>query len=166
MWFSRKVVLFGLLVVLSLSASACNIGVERNEDGTWAITATSTEAEVGRLLADAITHEQVQNVAVQFHDGYMTASAEFTNITGTHVDTVSFRIDAGVKDQHLDLVLSDVVWNGDPAQADKVAEWNRNLAAALEQAGQRNPNSWLVSVTITDAEMTMVWHAEGRRANR
>lgn len=166
MLFSRKVVLIGLLVVLGLSASACNIDVARNDDGTWVITGHTTEAEVSKLLTDAITHEQVQNVEVQFHEGYMTASADFTNLSGTHVDTMLFRIDAGVKDQHLDLVLSDVVWNGDPAQAERVAEWNRNLAAALEQAGQKNPNSWLMSVAITDAELTMVWHAEGRRANR
>ena len=165
MMFSRKIVFIGLFVVLALSVSACNISAERNADGTWTITGHTTEAEVSNLLRDAITNDQVQNVAVQFHNGYMTGSADFTNSSGSHVDTMTFRIDAGVKDQHLDLVLSDVLWNGDPMKDARVTGWNQRLATALERAGQKNPNSSLISVTITENDLTMVWHAEGRRGN-
>lgn len=163
MIFVRKMFLTGLMLVLGLSISACSFNVERNEDGSWTITGHVSEAEISDLLNDVINNPQVQNVNVQFHSGYMTASVEFTNVAGTHVDTMTFRMDAGVKDGHLDLVMSDVRWNGDPAQDARVAEWNANLAAALEKGGQRHPNSQLEAVTITDSDMTLVWHAEGRR---
>ena len=158
MFASHKIVMLALALLIGATMSACSFSLERNEDGTWTATGAISETETQQIIDDGLADPLISNVQLQFHDGYITVTADRSSVDGTRIDALSFRLDMMVVNGHLGVVISDVRLNGEPFDPGMVDVWNQRLANRLERAGQRNPNSTLQAVTITDNEVTMVWH--------
>ncbi len=77
---------------------------------------------------------------------------------------LSFRLDLGVEDGRLAVVVSDAEINDRPIDEDRVALWNKRLAGNLTRASQRHANSTLTSVQITRGSVVMTWHVETPRS--
>ena len=80
------------------------------------------------------------------------------------VDQLTFRLDLGARDGSLTAAISDVKINGKAANPDYVSVWNERLANRLQNAGRRNPDSTLQSVTITGNAVEFVWRIETARS--
>ena len=166
MFSMQKSLMLVLVAVLGLTVSACSWQVNRNDDGTWTVTGTITQAELQGQLDAALADPLIHNVRAEFHDGYITASADRSNTAGTHTDALTLRIDLSVVNGHLGVVISNVQSNGDSIDPTLVSVWNQRLANRLETASKRSPDSTLQAVTITPAAVTMVWHRDQlRRSN-
>ena len=51
-----------------------------------------------------------------------------------------------------------------PRAEERLALWNERIANRLARAGQRNPNSTLQTVTISNDAVEMIWRVETRRS--
>jgi hypothetical protein len=54
--------------------------------------------------------------------------------------------------------------NGRPTDTAYVSVWNERLANRLENAGRRNPDATLQSVTVTSDAVEFVWRIETARS--
>lgn len=163
MFLTRRIVLLVMALFTTLSMAACTWTIERNEDGSWSVTGTITQAEVQDIIDDSLADPLISNLRTDFHPGYIDVTADRVNPDSGQVEPMSFRVTMFVVNDHLGVSVSDVVLAGQPINPTLVDTWNQRMATRLERAGQRNPNSKLLSVSITEDDLTMSWHVEGRR---
>ncbi len=166
MFGSKRLVLLFVALMIGVSTSACNVNFERNDDGTWTVTANVTEAEMQDDLTAVIADPSIKNVQADFKDGYILATAEKESLDGAITYAVTFRVDVGIVEGKMSIVISNFQVDGVPVEEARLTLWNQQLANRLEaRRNRRGDNSTLTTVTITEDDMTLVWIAQGRRGS-
>lgn len=145
-----------LLVVLS----ACEARLARNEDGSYTLETTISEADMQAAIQASLADPLIQELSVDLQPGYALATGTRKRLNSDLTDTLSFRLDLGVSDGLLTAAISDAVLDGYPVEAERVALWNERIANRLSASGSRNANSQLQSVVITESETVLTWRIE------
>jgi hypothetical protein len=158
-----RIMVLGLLMVMGLAVSACSVEIERNTDGSLAVESSMTGDALQDELEAAIADPLVRDLKADLHDGYILVTCERERVMSDEVDTMTFRLDLGVSDGHLTATVSDAQLNDLPIEEERVAVWNERIATKLEWSGQRNPNSMLQAVTVSEDAVTMTWRIETAR---
>jgi hypothetical protein len=161
---TKTLIVMVLLALVSVALSACSVNVERNPDGSLKVESSMTEASLQNEIKLAIADPLVRDLSVDLHDGYILVSGERERVGGGGSDTLGFRLDLGVSDDHLTATISDARLNDIPIEQERVSVWNERIASHLERAGQNRSNSSLQAVTISDEAVTMVWRVETKRS--
>ena len=159
-----KIMMLVLLGVLALMVSACSVDIERNDDGSLTVESSMTEESLQDVLESAIADSLMRDFTVDLHDGYVLVTAERERVMSDEVDSLTFRLDLGVSEEHLTATVSDAQLNDQPLEEKRVEAWNERIAAKLERSGRRNPNSTLQTVTISEDAVTMTWRVETARS--
>jgi hypothetical protein len=152
------------VMALSILLSASSIDIARNDDGSLTVTSSMTEASLSAEMGHAL--DQLQNVSVDLQDGTMIFSADRPRPDGSQIDNVQFRVDLGNNNGQLTASISEFTVNGQPGNDERVAQWNERIAQRLERQAERHPDRSLESVTITDSDVTLVWHVETERSQQ
>jgi hypothetical protein len=160
----KLVTLLGLLVAVAVAGSACSLNIERNPDGSLTVESSMTEASLQAEIEAAIADPLIRDLTADLRNGYVFVSAERQRLGSEQTDTMTFRLDLGVSDGHLAATISEAQINGLSIEEERVALWNERIATKLERAGQRNPDSTLQAVTISQDAVTMVWRVETPRS--
>lgn len=153
-----------LLVLVSLMMSACTIGVDRNPDGSLRVDVSLPETTIQDEIDQALNDPLIQDLTADLREGYIFVTADRKRVQSDVVDQLTFRLDLGAKDGNLTAAVSEVEVNGEPTDPAYVSVWNQRLANRLENAGRRNPDSTLQSVTIAGDEVEFVWRIETARS--
>lgn len=155
-----------LLAALGLAGllTACQIGVERSPDGSLRVEATMSEEQLETELRAALGDPGIEEVQVETQAGYLMVMAERSRTGEDVVDTLTFRLELAAVGGHLDAQVSDVVVDGFSISEARVQRWNERIAANLERAGARRPNSRLERVVVSEGGVTMVWRVETARS--
>lgn len=156
----NRIYLVGLVAAFSLIATACQLDVERNSDGTLQIEAVIDESDIATEIAFGLDDPDNESVTVDLEDGYALIAVEAEREWGSGTDQVSFRMDLFVVDGHLGAEVSDAVWNGVEIPEEMVAVWNEELAAELEASAKEEPDSTLVEVEITEDQLRFEFQVE------
>jgi hypothetical protein len=157
----NRMLLTGLLAAVALFASACQLDVERNTDGSLQIEAIIDEADIATELGFAISEDpDAESMTVDLKDGYALIEAVGKNERGTRTDTVSFRLELFVDGDHLGATVSDAVWNDIEIPDELVEVWNEELAAELEASAKEDPDSTLAAVEITEDQLRFEFRVE------
>lgn len=152
------------LAAFGLIAGACQLDVERNNDGSLSIEAVISETDIATEIALGMEAEE-GTVTVDLEDGYALVSAEGPNEDNRRLtDTFSFRMELYVDGDHLGAEISDARWNGFDVPQEMVDIWNEELAAELEAAAKENPDSTLVDVAITEEELRFEFRVETEKS--
>jgi hypothetical protein len=144
------------IAAFALVASACSIDIERNADGSLQVDGVITESS---LAAELERDPLNQSVAVDIQEGFVLVEADRVDPAGGS-NAVAFRVDVGVADGHLDVVVSEATFDGFPIPEPLVEHWNGDLARALERAGNRHPDATLLSVDVGGDELAFEWRIE------
>jgi hypothetical protein len=148
------------VVAFALVAGACSIDVARNDDGSLQVETVLTEQSLADELTKGVDDPQVNYLTVDMKDGYALVDMERTRDSGFGIDNVSFRVDLSVGDGHLVVDVTEAEWNGISIPQELVDIWNAELAAQIEADAKKDPDSALVSVSLTETALTMEWHVE------
>lgn len=159
----NRMMLIGLLAALGLIASACQIDVERNADGSLQVEAIISEADIATELGFA-ENPDFETLKIDLRDGYALFDATGPNEDDpSRTDEVSFRMELSVVDGHLGAEVSDAVWNGIDVPQLFVDEWNAEIARDLEKAAKKDKDNTLIAVEITDDEVRFELRVEDDR---
>jgi hypothetical protein len=162
----RSLLWLALLTGATLALTACSVDIVRNADGSLTATATMTEESLSEELAGAVG-PHTRNVAADLHDGYITVSGERERVEQAGVwDEFSFRLDLAAVEGRLDATITEFTVNGQAASDARLARWNEQIARRLERMAGNRPNRRLESVSISETELTMVWHVETARSRQ
>ena len=162
---AKKTNLMMLLIVLSaVLVSACTINVDRNPDGSLRVEVNLPEATIQEEIAAALNDPLIEEVQVDLHDGYISVAAERKRVIVDEVDVLTFRLDLGIAAGHLTATISEAKVNDRPVDEAVVAVWNERIANKLENAGKRNPDATLQSVSIDESALTFLWRVETARS--
>ena len=153
-----------LAALMGLLLSSCQASITRNEDGSLRVETSMTEAALQTEIQAALSDPLIQSVTVDLQSGYMLVSGVRKRLNSQQTDTLTFRLDLGVRDGFLTATVSNAEIDGVPVEAQRVALWNERIANRLEKAGQRRANSTLQLVTISNDKVTMVWRVETARS--
>ena len=159
--------MYGLMVLLALAAflvSACSINIDRNPDGSLRVEVNLPESTIQEEIAAALDDPLINEVKVDLHEGYISVEAERRRVFGDEVDMLSFRLDLGVADGHLTAAISNAKVNDQPFDQAVVAVWNERIAKKLEDAGKRNPDATLQSLSIDETALHFTWRVETARS--
>ena len=152
----RKIMLAVSVAAVALLAGACSIDVERNADGSLAVSAVMTEQSIQQELEQ---DPQNDNVVVDIVDGYILVEADRTERNGTTA-AVSFRADIALENDDLVVEVSDATYDGFSIPQSFVDLWNDGLAQALRRAANQHPDASLLSVELANDEMATEWRLE------
>jgi hypothetical protein len=161
---TRKTLTWIGLLVAVLAMSACTIHIDRNEDGSLRAESQLPAETLQREIDLAIADPQVEELAVDLHDGYILVSGARKRAGGDGADELTFRLTLGVVDGHLAATISDAMLNDIPIAQERVDAWNERIAENLEKGGKKNPNSSLQSVDVAADAVTMAWRIETKRS--
>lgn len=164
MKFKKSVVIFSLVLMMVLWTTACNVNIDRNADGSLNVEANLTEETIQSELKAAIADPLIEGFSADLRDGYILVSAQRRRLSGDKTDSLSFRLDLGVNDGRLTAAISEAQINGIPIEEERLKLWNERIANRLARAGQRNPNSTLQTVWVTEDSVTMAWRVETGRS--
>jgi hypothetical protein len=155
----------GLLVgALTLGSTACSIDIRRNDDGSLQVATTITQESLEQEIAGAIADPNVTDMTVDVRDGYILFSASWDAVSKETSHTLTGRLDLAVVDGHVGAIVSDAEIDRIAVPHARVSVWNTRIAARLERAGNRNPDSTLVSVEVGSEQVAMEWHLETPRS--
>ena len=149
-----------VVVAMSLALTACDINIDRNDDGSLTIKSHMTEEALQAQIDLAIADPLIKDFTVEFYSDYAMVSAVRKRVVSDVTDDMSFRLDLGAEDGHLTAEISDAKVNDFPFDSNVVAVWNERLAIKLERDAKRNPNSSLEQVLMDPDGVTMVWRVE------
>jgi len=153
-----------MLLAGLLMLTGCSVDVARNDDGSLQVSTIISEESLADEIEHAIANPAIQDVAVDLQDGYALVMGTRTRLAGDGSDVMTFRVDLGVLDDRLDVVLSDVEIGDRPVSGELVENWNATLSNKLERAGRRNPDATLESVAIQETEVRFSWRVETPRS--
>lgn len=147
-----------VLLLAVLLVSACKANISRNEDGSFTVETSINQQELQEAISASLADPLIKNVTVSLQSGYILVSGERARLNdNTKTDTLSFRLDLGVSNGQLISLISNAQIDGTAVEQNRVDLWNEKIANRLSIIGKKNENSALQSVTITPAEVTMVW---------
>lgn len=162
---TRKTYLMMLLVVMgAMLVSACTINVDRNSDGSLRVEVNLPETTIQEEIAAALNDPLINEVQIDLHGGYISVAAERRRVIGDEIDMLTFRLDLGVAREHLTATISEAKVNDQPVDEAVVAVWNERIANKLENAGKRQPDATLQSVTVDETAITLLWRVETARS--
>lgn len=148
-----------LLLIVTLSLSACQRNVTRNDDGSIDVENTISQQELQEAISAAVADPLVKELTVTLKTGYILVSGTRERLNdSSKTDTLSFRIDLGVRDGQLTTSISNATLDGIPIEQNRVDHWNTTIANRIANLGGRNANSALKSVSITPGAVTMTWN--------
>jgi hypothetical protein len=153
-----------LLASASLALGACSIAVDRNPDGSLRLEVNLPETTIQEEIAAALDDPLITDLQADLRQGYIYVTAERKRVVGDETDMLTFRLDLGTKEGHLTAVISDAKINDEPVDEAYVGIWNERLAKRLENAGKRNPDSSLQSVSVSDDSLDFIWRVETPRS--
>lgn len=160
---SKRLFLLPVIVMAaSLLLGACDWSARRNDDGSWTVTGKVSQSEAQQTIDQALDDPLIKSLQADFQSGAIAVSADRQSVDGSRTQVLTFRAVLGVVNGHLGVTVTDAALDGVPVDAGLVAVWNERIATRLERAGRRDDGTTLESVSVTDDELTMVWHAEGR----
>jgi hypothetical protein len=148
------------LALLAVTLSACEARISRNEDGTYTLETTISEADMQAAIKASLADPLIQELDVDLRSGYITVSGTRKRLNSDQTDTLSFRLDLGASGGLLTATISDALLDGAPIEADRVALWNERIANRLSNTGGHN--SSLQAVSVTENAVTLTWIIEGR----
>ena len=160
----RTWLLMAALLLVAFALGACTIGVDRNPDGSLRVDVSLPEATIQSEIDQGLNDPLIQSLQADLREGYIFVTADRKRVQSNDVDQLTFRLDLGARDGSLTAAISDVKINGKAANPDYVSVWNERLANRLQNAGRRNPDSTLQSVTITGNAVEFVWRIETARS--
>jgi hypothetical protein len=160
----RSWVSIAVLMFTGLMLSACTIGVDRNPDGSLRVDVSLPEATIQNEIDQGLNDPLIQNLNADLREGYIFVTADRKRVQSDVVDRLTFRLDLGAKDGNLTAAVSDVQVNGRPTDTAYVSVWNQRLSNRLENAGRRNSDATLQSVTISGDAVEFVWRIETARS--
>lgn len=153
---------FALILPVAL-LSACQFNMARNDDGSFtietSISAQDLQTEINAALADPL----IQDLSVSLQSGYLLVSGERQRLNdNSKTDTLTFRLDLGVKDGQLMATVSDAKLNSNVVEQNRVDHWNQTITNRLQKFGQRRSNTRLQVVVIAPDAVQMTWLIEKR----
>lgn len=155
------------LTLLAVSLVACNrdnFSVQGNSEGGVDITITSTESEVNTLLSNALAqgNGKVRNASVDLQNGQIVVSGEVERQNGSgEFVPATFTISLSVVNGGLSGQVTQSNVAGWSADDSRITEINQRIEQALQGRALRdNPNINLLSVTITDTDLTFILNAQ------
>jgi hypothetical protein len=150
-----------LIIISVLLLSACEARIARNADGSYTLETTVSEADMQTAITASLADPLIQELSVDLKSGYIltTGTRKRLNNSG-QIDTLSFRLDLGVNAGQLTASISDALLDGLPIAQDRVALWNERIANRLSNSANRNPNSRLQSVGVSENLVTLTWKIE------
>jgi hypothetical protein len=160
----RNWVTLGVLILAGLMLSACTIGINRNPDGSLRVDVNLPQATIQNEIDQGLNDPLIQDLTADLREGYIFVTADRKRVQSNVVDQLTFRLDLGAKEGNLTAVVSDMQVNGRPTDTAYVSVWNERLANRLENAGRRNPDATLQSVTVTSDAVEFVWRIETARS--
>jgi hypothetical protein len=148
-----------LIAAVLFLTSACKASIARNEDGSFDVETTISQQELQDVITASIADPLIREVTVTLQTGYalVTGVRERLNDT-SRTDTLSFRLDLGVRDGQLTASISDAVFDGFSIEQNRIEHWNQTIANRIEILGRRNPNSTLISVSISPDAVALKWN--------
>src|SRR5512139_3487818 len=132
-----------ILLLAAFLLSACQATITRNEDGSLRVETSMSGAALQSEIKAALSDPLIQSVTVNLQTGYMDVSGVRQRLNSDQTDTLTFRLDLGVRGGFLTATVSGAEIAGAPVEANRVALWNERIANRLEKAGQRRANSTL-----------------------
>lgn len=148
-----------VLIVLTLSLTACNANIERNEDGSLTVETTISQTELQEIISTSIADPLVQDITVTLNSGYITVNGTRQRLNdSSQTDMMSFRLDLGVNNGELTASVSNAQIDGHAIDEARVNNWNQKITNRLSNFGGRSENAKLQSVSITTNNVTMVWN--------
>lgn len=153
-----SILLAALLVLLT---SACKANISRNEDGSFYVETTISQAELREVVTASIADPLVKEVTVSLQSGYVLVSGERQRLNdNTRTDILSFRLDLGANNGQLTSTISNAQLDGIAVEQARVDLWNQRMANRLAILGQKNRNSTLESLSITPDAISMTWNVK------
>lgn len=152
-----------LLVLPLIAATAltgCRIAIDRNADGSLSLESTLAERHLQREIRAALADPLMEDLAVDFRNGWIQVEGLRRRLRGDQTDTLRFRLDLGVDGGQLTAHISEGWFNNWPIDEDRLALWNARIVRRLNRAGDRHPNRQLQDVTVTDDELRMEWRID------
>jgi len=146
------------LAAFGLIAGACQLDVERNDDGSLQIEAVIDEADIAREIELGMDPD-TESVTVDLKDGYAQVDVVGVGDTG-RTEEISFRLELFVDVDHLGAEVSEATWNGIEIPEAMVEIWNEELAQELEASAKEDPDSTLAAVEITEGALRFEFHVE------
>ena len=153
-----------LLTTANLVLGACSIAVDRNPDGSLRLEVNLPESTIQEEIAMALDDPLITDLQADLRHGYIYVTAERKRVVGDETDMLTFRLDLSTKEGRLTAVISDAKINNEPVNEAYIDIWNERVAKRLENAGKRNPDSSLQSVTISDDSLDFIWRIETPRS--
>lgn len=148
-----------LLIGIMFLLSACKANFARNPDGSLDVETTVGQQELQEAVTAAIADPLVHDLTVSLQSGYVLVSGTRARLNdATRTDTLSFRLDLGVRDGQLTAAIADAQLDGKPVEQSRVDHWNQTLANRIAIVAQKNPNSTLKSVNVTPTAVTLTWN--------
>lgn len=155
-----------LVCVPMLALAACNrenVSVERNSEGGADVSVVLTEAEVNTVIAEALAaHDNplLRNPQVNLQNDSIYVTGEHDRRDGNGTVSGNLRITVSVQDGAILAQVSEVSIEGVDVNDQRVAALNAQLQQGLLRRANRTASVTAQSVTITDSDMTLVFHAE------
>lgn len=153
---TRKILI--LLIVLTMSLTACSANIERNDDGTFTVETTISQTELQEIISSSIADPLVQDITVTLNSGYITVNGTRQRLNdSSQTDTMSFRLDLGMSNGELTASISNAQIDNYAIDEARISNWNQTIANRLSNFGGRSENAKLQSVSITANNVTMIW---------
>lgn len=153
---TSKLIIFS--AILLFAVSACKANVSRNEDGTFTVETSLTQAQLQDVISNAIADPLIQDLTATLQNGYISVSGTRQRLNDPgKTDVMSFRLDLGVSNGQLTASISDAQIDGAAIEQNRVDHWNQTIANRLSNFGGNGENTTLQSVSVSPDQVTMTW---------
>ncbi len=147
-----------LLIVFALLMSACRANISRNENASLTVETTITQQELQDAINASIADPLIQELSVSLQSGYALVTGKRQRLNdASRTDSLSFRLDLGVRDGQLAATVSNALLDGVSIEQNRVDHWNQTIASRILILGKKSPDSSLQSVQVSTDAITMSW---------
>ena len=148
-----------LAIILLFALSACKANIARNDDGSFTVETSVTQAQLQEIISSSIADPLIKSLTVTLQPSYISVTGERERLNdASKTDTMSFRLDLGVSNGELMASITDAQIDGTAIEQNRVDNWNQTIANRIANIGSRNENAKLLSVTVTPEEVLMIWN--------
>jgi hypothetical protein len=156
--FQNLSALFVALVALAFFASACRANISKKEDGSLKVETTISRKALQEAITASIADPLIKELTVSLQSGYVLVTGERQRLNdASKTDSLTFRLDLGVSNGQLTVTISNAQLDGVPLEQNRVDHWNQTIASRPVILGKKNPNTSLVSMSITPDSVSMTW---------